>query len=325
MAPPYVDALDSVLSGLGAKADRKLRDRLDAEAGEQPELSVEGVSAQLLGTPGSPPPPITRGGTGLRSTGPYEVHGAWRKGDVTVIVEQNTDQAGVHEPVAVVEGPNYRSACDPTDHDLLAAEVAAAAGDFSRHETRAARAALAAAGFTEDRASPGTYVRNGLKVTGLLLATLPSLLLGRLLPLSWLLPPSVVTNATKKALLDAWYSAASIGAPATHHFGLSTSTPAEDGTNVTEPSGNGYARVAKTANSTEFPLSTAADPTVKTNGTTITWPAATGSWGTVTHCTQHDAATAGNVKDWQALGASQAISNGTTASIAASSWQSTLT
>jgi hypothetical protein len=244
---------------------------------------------------------------------------------VTVVVEQNTDQAGTHDPVAIIDGPGYRVACDPADTDLVAAEAAAAGGDFSLHERRTLAAAMATAGFTEDKAKPGQWVRNGLRLGPLLLLALPGIIVGRLLGLTWLLPPGVVVNATKKAWLDAWYSATAIGAPATHHFGLSTSTPAEDGTSVTEPVGNAYARVAKTNNSTEFPLSTAADPTVKTNGTTITWPTATGSWGTVTHCTQHDAASAGNVKDWQPLGASQAIGNGTTASIAASAWQSTLT
>jgi hypothetical protein len=322
MAPPFIDALDGLLSGQGWERDQALVEEVDQAAGEEPTLAAGAVMSL---TPGAAPPDLERGGTGLRATGPYVVHGAWRNGDVTVLVEQNTDQAGVHDPVAVIAGNGYRSAVDPTDHDLLAAEVAAAAGDFSLHEARAARAALAAAGFTEDR-SAGEWVRNGLRVTGLLLATLPALLVGRLLGLVWLLPPTVVTNATKKALLDAWYSGSAVGAPATHHFGLSTTTPAEDGTNVTEPSGGAaYARVAKTANTTEFPASTAADPTVKTNGTTITWPAATGSWGTVTHVTQHDAASAGNVKDFQPLGASQAISTGTTASIAASAWQSTLT
>jgi hypothetical protein len=318
-----VDELAARLDGRGFAADSSARAALDEAAGTHPEYGEPTEAERAAGVA----PQMVRGGTGLRLTGPYEVHGVLASADgaVTVVVEQNTDQAGRHDPVAIIEGPGYRVAVDPRDVDLVEAEAAAASGDFSLHERRDTRAALLAAGFTEDRAKPGEFIRGALRVGPLLLLALPSLLLGRLLGLLWLLPPTVVTNATKKALLDAWYSAAALGAPSTHHFGLSTTTPAEDGSGVTEPVGNAYARVAKTADSTNFPLSTAADPTIKSNGTVVTWPTATGSWGTVTHCTQHDAASAGNVKDWQALGASQAISNGTTASIAASAWQSTLT
>ena len=321
MATP-TDALADALKARGFKADNKLQARLDAEAGEQPTFGEPAAGARAMGAS----PEMVRGGTGLRLTGPYEVLGAYSAGNgVTVVVEQNTDQAGTHDPVAIIDGPGYRSACDPADTDLVAAEAAAAGGDFSLHEQRELAAALGHAGFTEDRASPGQFIRNGLRLGPLLLLALPSLILGRLLGLTWLLPPSVVTNTTKKALLDAWYSASALGAPATHHFGLSTTTPGEDGTGVTEPAGNAYARVAKTADNTNFPAATAADPTNKTNGTVVTWPTATGSWGTVTHCTQHTASTAGSVTDFQPLGASQAISNGTTASLAASAWTSSLT
>jgi hypothetical protein len=314
--------VEEALRGAGFKADKGLRDQLDREAGEPPEYEEPDADARAAGRE----PRMVRGGTGLRMTGPYEVLGAWRKGDVTVVVEQNTDQAGPHDPVAVIDGPSgYRVACNPDDTDLLAAEVAAAGGDYSLHERRNAEAALRVAGFEPDQAKAGQWVRNGMRITLGLMLLLPGLLLARMLLVLGLVAPGIVTNATKKAWLDAWYSATAIGAPATHHFGLSTSTPAEDGTGVTEPSGNAYARVAVTNNATNFPLSTAADLTLKRNGTVITFPAATGSWGTVTHSTVHTLATGGSVTDWQALSASQAIGSGTTASYAANAWESNLT
>jgi hypothetical protein len=324
MAAP-VDALAAALRGADFKADNKLRDQLDREAGEHPTYEETTADARARGQE----PRMVRGGTGLRLTGPYEVLGVFRHGEVTVTVEQNTDQAGPHEPLAVIDGPNgYRAACDPADHELVLAEAAAAVGDFSRHHQRELRAGMLRAG-AEPTDDPNRFTYRGISVViqaGLTLAlyALTPLVLVPLLVVG-LIRPRVVTNATKKAWLDAWYSAAALGAPATHYFGLSTTTPAEDGTNVTEPSGGAYARVAKTAGTTDFALSTAADPTLKRNTTVITWPAATASWGTVTHCTQHDAATAGNVKDWQALGTAQAISSGTTASLAVNAWESSLT
>ena len=60
--------------------------------------------------------------------------------------------------------------------------------------------------------------------------------------------------------------------------GLSTADPTDDGSGLAEPSGNAYARV-------EVPSSywgDAADGTIS-NTTAITFPRATGSWGTVTH------------------------------------------
>lgn len=68
---------------------------------------------------------------------------------------------------------------------------------------------------------------------------------------------------------------------ATTEIGLSTTTPNDDGTGITEPSGFGYARVAKTNNDANFPVSTGNE---KSNGTAITFPTASGGdWGTITH------------------------------------------
>ncbi len=110
-------------------------------------------------------------------------------------------------------------------------------------------------------------------------------------------------------MLDARFGAVASSAPATYYVGLSTTTPTNTGSNITEPSGNAYARVAVTNNTTNWP---AAASRSKSNGTTITFPTATGSWGTVTHFVLFDAATAGNMRAWGALTASQSVASGAT-------------
>lgn len=99
----------------------------------------------------------------------------------------------------------------------------------------------------------------------------------------------------------------------TIHVGLSTTAPAEDGTNVTEPVGNGYARVAAAA--AVWNAATDADPSVLDNGSAINFPTPSGAgWGTVTHFVIFDALTGGNVIASGALTASRSIQSGDTVS-----------
>lgn len=77
-------------------------------------------------------------------------------------------------------------------------------------------------------------------------------------------------------------------------FGLSTTAPNSDGTNVTEPTVGAYARTNTTLQS-RFNIS-GASPTLATNtGGAIVWPQATASWGTPTHWVVYDASTGGNL------------------------------
>lgn len=76
---------------------------------------------------------------------------------------------------------------------------------------------------------------------------------------------------------------------------LSTTTPLDDGSNFTEPVGNGYARVQTTA--ADWAAATGTAPATKANGAAITFPVATGDWATganMTHFGLFDAATVGN-------------------------------
>lgn len=80
------------------------------------------------------------------------------------------------------------------------------------------------------------------------------------------------TNYANAQIQSALYGGSSLGAPATWYVGWSTTQPNQDGSNVTEPSGNGYARVAVTNNATNFPA--AVDNTLLPSGAT-TWAAST--------------------------------------------------
>jgi len=114
------------------------------------------------------------------------------------------------------------------------------------------------------------------------------------------------SNYLENELLDHVFGGADYARPGTLYVGLSTADPGEDGSGIAEPS-NGYARVAKTNNSTEFP---AASGGSKSNGAVIQFPTATGSWGTVTHFFISDASSGGNMLVYGALNQSKTVNNG---------------
>lgn len=114
-------------------------------------------------------------------------------------------------------------------------------------------------------------------------------------------------------ILDHIFGVGSWSAPGTIYVGLSTTTISDAGGNITEPSGNGYARVSKTNDGTTW--NTSSGGTV-TNKIAITFPEATGSWGTVTDFFISDNNTGGNILVYGALTASKAIGTGDTASFA---------
>ena len=114
-------------------------------------------------------------------------------------------------------------------------------------------------------------------------------------------------------VLDYVFSKAAFTPAATLYIGLSTTTIADDGTNITEPSGNNYARVAVTNNATNFPASSGG---AKSNGVGITFPTPSGSWGTVTDFFISDADTGGNIYGADALAAPQTIGSSNIVSFA---------
>ena len=100
--------------------------------------------------------------------------------------------------------------------------------------------------------------------------------------------------------------------PPTIYVGLSTADPGDDGSGLSEPAGNGYARVATAASDWD----TASGGTLD-SAAAIQFNEATGNWGTVTHFALFDAASAGHLLAHGTLTQSKAIDSGDTVRFAA--------
>lgn len=122
-----------------------------------------------------------------------------------------------------------------------------------------------------------------------------------------------LSDSDANNVLDNRFGAVTSTPPATYYVGLSTTTPTNTGGSVTEPSSGSYARVAVTNNTTNWP---SASGRSKSNGTAITFPSATGSWGTITHFVIYDASTAGTFRAWGALTTPRAVVSGDTPAFA---------
>lgn len=86
------------------------------------------------------------------------------------------------------------------------------------------------------------------------------------------------------------------------YVGLSTTSPDRYGGNITEPSGNGYARVLLgIANQVATQKMSAAAVGASANTEIIYFPEATGSWGTCTHFCLFNAAEDGTCIAYGAL------------------------
>ncbi len=129
------------------------------------------------------------------------------------------------------------------------------------------------------------------------------------------------TQYLEQAVLNHIFGKTAYAEP-TIYVGLSTADPAYNGSGLAEPSGNGYARVAVPAAS--WNAATGGNPATITNASQITFPQATGSWGTVTYGCIFDAATGGNLLASGALAVAQVIGSGNTADFAASTFAVTL-
>ena len=112
-------------------------------------------------------------------------------------------------------------------------------------------------------------------------------------------------NSLEAEILDHIFGKATYTAPANWFVGASTTTPDETGSNFTEPVGNGYARVSTAP--ADWNTAVGGAPTVLDNLNAITFPTATGSWGTITHVGLFTASSGGTVQIWGALAASKAI------------------
>lgn len=95
-------------------------------------------------------------------------------------------------------------------------------------------------------------------------------------------------NDLENAVLDALLGASATLLGGSVDIALSTTDPGEDGSGITEPSGGAYARVTVTNNGTNFPAAASGE---KSNGAAITFPSATGDWGTISHWALYDSGT----------------------------------
>jgi hypothetical protein len=110
-----------------------------------------------------------------------------------------------------------------------------------------------------------------------------------------------MSNFLENALINATLRNTSYTSPAAVYVGLYTSDPGEGNTG-TEVSGGSYARTAVTFD--------APSNGVTTNSGAVTFPTATGTWGTVTHIGILDATTSGNLLYYTPLDASKSIASG---------------
>lgn len=139
------------------------------------------------------------------------------------------------------------------------------------------------------------------------------------------------TSYLNRSLMNQLFGGVAYTFPSTVYVGLSTTTPDGTGTagtgNFTEPSGGSYARVSVTNNTTNFGTASSATTASisRQNKATVTFPAATGTWGSVTHVGVFDAASGGNLLAFGILSSANTINSGDTASFAIDQLTFTLT
>jgi len=127
------------------------------------------------------------------------------------------------------------------------------------------------------------------------------------------------SNYLENKLLDHVFMKTAFSQPTYIYVALSTADPGEDGSGISEPSGNGYARVQTSGDDWNAAANGHID-----NANDITFPEATGDWGTITHFALFDAATDGNMLAYGSLSQSKTIGSGDTAKFKAGDLDVTL-
>jgi len=118
------------------------------------------------------------------------------------------------------------------------------------------------------------------------------------------------SNYLENKVLDHILKTTSFTVPTNVYVALSTADPLDTAAGIAEPVGNAYARVA--CNTWD-----AASGGATANTGAVTFVAASGSWGTITHFALYDAITAGNMLMHGSLTTSKAITTGDTPRFAA--------
>jgi hypothetical protein len=101
----------------------------------------------------------------------------------------------------------------------------------------------------------------------------------------------------------------------TAYVALSTADPTDSAAGMAEPVGNNYARKATAG--ADWNAKSGTNPTLISNVNDITFAAASGSWGTITHFALYDQlAAGGNMLAYGTLTVSKAVTNGDTVKFA---------
>lgn len=126
----------------------------------------------------------------------------------------------------------------------------------------------------------------------------------------------------KNHILDAYFGGVTYAPSGTLYVALSTGIPTDsNGGGFLEPVGAAYARSSVTNTKSNW---TTASGGALENSTTITFPTATGSWGTISYFGVYDALTNGNLLGSGILSPSRAITSGDTPSFQSGSFDISL-
>lgn len=128
---------------------------------------------------------------------------------------------------------------------------------------------------------------------------------------------SAMSDYLENKLTDLVFRGQAFTAPVTLYVSLHTGTTTDAG-GGTEVSGGSYARVAITANLTNWSGTQSAGSTIASSGTggassnngAITFPAPTANWGTITDFAIFDASTSGNMLIHGVLTVPKTVNNG---------------
>jgi len=112
---------------------------------------------------------------------------------------------------------------------------------------------------------------------------------------------SEMSNYLENALINVTLRNTAYTTPTTVYVALFTTDPTDAGSG-TEVSGGSYARTSVTFG--------APSNGVSTNSADVTFPTATGSWGTVSHIGIYDALTTGNLLYYTPLDVSKTVTTG---------------
>lgn len=129
---------------------------------------------------------------------------------------------------------------------------------------------------------------------------------------------AALSDYLENKIIDWLLRAQAFTPPATVYVGLFTTNLDDDDSGDVEATGGSYARVAVTSSLANWAGTQSAGSTTASSGTggttsnngTITFPAPTGNWGSITGMGVFDAASAGNLLFYSPLTTAKTVNNG---------------